>query len=86
MIMKDNKDYESMTREELYEMAKEKEIPGKSNMTKEQLIEALQKGGDQKSEGGGHKGEGGGQKGEGGSQKEKEREKEKSSSHSHHGK
>ena len=38
-----NKELSEMTRDELYEMAKEKDIPGKSNMTKEELMMALNK-------------------------------------------
>ena len=33
--------YEDMTREELYERAKKVDIPGRSGMTKDQLIDAL---------------------------------------------
>lgn len=49
-----NKELEEMTRDELYEMAKEREIPGKSSMTKEELIKALGKEG---KSGGQHKSE-----------------------------
>lgn len=38
---KANKDFESMTKDELYELAKERDIQGKSDMNKEQLIQAL---------------------------------------------
>lgn len=34
-------DYEARTRDELYNIAKEKDIPGRSKMGKEELIEAI---------------------------------------------
>lgn len=34
-------DYASMTKSELYELAKERDVPGRSSLSKEQLIEAL---------------------------------------------
>jgi hypothetical protein len=64
------KDLESKTREELYEIAKEEEIPHKSKMNKEELIDALSgKGGHEKQKESHHKekkdpsqpGQGGGQ-------------------------
>lgn len=36
-----NRGYESRTRDELYNIAKERDIPGRSKMDKEELIEAL---------------------------------------------
>jgi hypothetical protein len=36
-----NRDYESMTKEELYEMASRKNIPRKSELSKEELVRAL---------------------------------------------
>ena len=38
---RDGADLEALTREELYERARAEGIPGRSGMTKEQLIEAL---------------------------------------------
>jgi Rho termination factor, N-terminal domain len=69
--MKKGSEYENMTRDELYEMAKEREIPGKSDMNKEQLIQALSKAEDG---GGGGKGE----------RKEEQKSEHKSGSHSRH--
>jgi hypothetical protein len=34
-------EYEARTRDELYNIAKEKDIPGRSGMTKQELIEAI---------------------------------------------
>ncbi|HEV3049905.1 MAG TPA: hypothetical protein VGX50_06340 [Longimicrobium sp.] len=39
-----NKDYESRTRDELYNIAKQKKIPGRSKMGKEELVQALRGG------------------------------------------
>jgi len=36
-----NRGYEARTRDELYNIAKEKEIPGRSGMSKQQLIDAI---------------------------------------------
>ena len=36
-----NRGYEARTRDELYNIAKEKDIPGRSGMTKQELIEAI---------------------------------------------
>ncbi|HEX2202822.1 MAG TPA: Rho termination factor N-terminal domain-containing protein [Longimicrobium sp.] len=36
-----NRGYEERSRDELYNIAKQKEIPGRSKMTKEELIEAI---------------------------------------------
>ena len=36
-----NQGYESRSRDELYNIAKEKAIPGRSKMTKEELIDAI---------------------------------------------
>jgi hypothetical protein len=36
-----NRDYESMTKEELYEIASRKNIPRKSELSKEELVKAL---------------------------------------------
>src|ERR1051325_6160045 len=36
-----NRGYEARTRDELYNIAKEKDIPGRSGMTKQELIDAL---------------------------------------------
>jgi hypothetical protein len=36
-----NQGYEARTRDELYNIAKEKEIPGRSGMTKQELIDAI---------------------------------------------
>jgi DNA end-binding protein Ku len=41
-------DLEKRTREELYEMATQRDIPGRSKMTKPQLVKALQRSGKQK--------------------------------------
>jgi DNA end-binding protein Ku len=38
-------DYEAMTRSELYDLAQEHEVPGRSSMSKQQLIEALREAG-----------------------------------------
>ena len=35
--------FDQMTREELYKLAKERDIPGRSKMTKKQLVAALRK-------------------------------------------
>lgn len=37
-------DYRSMTREQLYELAQQRELPGRSSMSKAQLVEALEAG------------------------------------------
>lgn len=55
MADKKQEDLESMSRDELYEKAKEMNIPGKSDMNKEELLAALKnagshKGGSQKDE------------------------------------
>ena len=36
-----NRGYEARSRDELYNLAREREIPGRSNMSKEELIRAL---------------------------------------------
>ncbi|MFL5382647.1 MAG: Rho termination factor N-terminal domain-containing protein [Longimicrobiaceae bacterium] len=36
-----NRGYEARTRDELYNIAKEKDIPGRSGMTKQELIDAI---------------------------------------------
>lgn len=36
-----NRGYEARTRDELYNIAKEKDIPGRSGMSKQELIEAI---------------------------------------------
>jgi DNA end-binding protein Ku len=41
MASQKQEELQSKTRQELYEMAKEQGIPGKSDMTKEELIQAL---------------------------------------------
>lgn len=41
MASHDKQDLQSMTREELYEKARAQDIPGKSGMSKEELIQAL---------------------------------------------
>lgn len=38
-----NRDYESRTRDELYNIAKERRIRGRGSMSKQELIEALRK-------------------------------------------
>ena len=39
-----NQGYEARTRDELYNIAREKDIPGRSGMSKQELIEALRGG------------------------------------------
>ncbi|HEX8696852.1 MAG TPA: Rho termination factor N-terminal domain-containing protein [Longimicrobium sp.] len=39
-----NRGYEARTRDELYNIAKEKDVPGRSKMDKEELIEAIRGG------------------------------------------
>lgn len=38
-----SRDYAAMTREELYELAQERDVPGRSKLSKPQLVEALEK-------------------------------------------
>lgn len=38
-----NRGYEARTRDELYNIAKEKDIPGRSKMDKEELIQAIRR-------------------------------------------
>lgn len=38
----DEEDLESMTRDELYELAQQRDVPGRSGMSKSELVEALQ--------------------------------------------
>jgi DNA end-binding protein Ku len=40
-------DYEQMTRSQLYELAKERDLPGRSNLSKAELVEALRASGQQ---------------------------------------